>query len=157
MNKNKIRIVQLQPCRIASAHAYGSAPEIEALGKLKEWARSQGYLEQPAGQRTFGFNNPDPSPGSPNYGYEVWLTVDEHAKAEGEIEIKDYSGGLYAVLHWDGQGDPYIAIPAAWQELVKWREESPYHNAAHQWLEEHLPIEEADTVPFKLDLFLPIE
>jgi DNA gyrase inhibitor GyrI len=157
MSDQDIRIVQLQPLRAASAHAYGTQPEIEALAKLKGWARAKGYLDHPEGYRIFGFNNPDPSPGSPNYGYEVWLTIDAQAEPEGEIEIKEFSGGLYAVLSWDGAGDPYEAIPAAWHELVKWREERPYQPGAHQWLEEHLPLDETDTVPFKLDLFLPIE
>ena len=156
MNDQKIRIVELGPMRVACAHAFGGQPEFEALTKLKGWAREKGYVAHPEQQRIFGFNNLNPSPGSPNYGYEVWLTVDAEAQAEGEIEIKDFPGGLYAAYFWDGQGDPNESIPAAWSELVKWREESPYRSAGHQWLEEHLPPAQAGQSEFTLDLYLPI-
>jgi DNA gyrase inhibitor GyrI len=156
MSEQEIRIVHLEPFRAASAHAYGAQPEIEALEKLKSWARAKGYLDHPEKQRIFGFNNPNPSPGTPNYGYEVWMTVGAQEKAEGEIRMIDFPGGLYAVLLWDGLGDPNESIPAAWTELVKWREGSPYQSAGHQWLEEHLPPGEGSQAPFTLDLYLPI-
>ena len=43
--------------------------------------------------RFFGFNNPNPSPGSPNYGYEQWLTVGPEVQAEGGIVIKEIPPG----------------------------------------------------------------
>jgi hypothetical protein len=49
---------------------------------MKAWAEAHNLLGKP--HRLFGYNNPDPSPGSPNYGYDVWLTVDESTQAEGE-------------------------------------------------------------------------
>ena len=45
--------------------------------------------------RLFGFNNPDPSAGSPNYGYEVWIVVDrDEMTPEDGVEIKAIPGGL---------------------------------------------------------------
>jgi len=156
MSENTVRIVQVPPYRVASFHAYGSEPEIAALAKLKAWASAKGYLEPPKKGRIFGFNNPDPSTGSPNYGYEVWITIEPDIQSEEDLEIKDFPGGLYAVLHWDGKGDPYETIPAAWAELIKWLEGSPYQEAAPLCLEEHLPPDEDSDTDFTLDLYLPI-
>jgi DNA gyrase inhibitor GyrI len=153
--ESKFRIEELKPFRAASFHAYGSQPELEAMAMMETWAEAQGFSGHPA-PRVFGFNNPNPSPGSPNYGYEIWITVEPHVQPYGEVEVVDFPGGLYAVLRWDGRGDPNEAIPAAWKELVVWREKSPYQSASHQWLEEHLKPEAGGQVKFMLDLYLPI-
>jgi len=139
---------------VASFLAYGPQPELEALEKLRKWLEQQGnQAEQP---RIFGFNHPNPSPGSPNYGYEVWVMHLKELQPGQGAEIKDFPGGLYAVLYWDGSGDPNESIPAAWMELVKWRENSSYQEAGHQWLEEHLPGGAGSQGGFTLDLYMPI-
>jgi DNA gyrase inhibitor GyrI len=156
MNETKVRIVELEPFRAASFHAYGKQPELDALTKLKTWAKAKGFSGDPAYRRIFGFNNPSPSPGTPNYGYEVWLVVGPLVQPEGDMEIINFPGGLYAVLHWDGRSDPNEGILAAWKELVLWREGSPYQSAGHRWLEEHLSPDEGSQAGFTLDLYLPI-
>ena len=107
---------------------------------MREWAKSH---DLPRGQhRIFGYNNPDPSPGSPNYGYDVWLTVDESVQANGDARIIEFPGGLYAVTRIDVK-NPWDDIPGTWQKLVKWMESSKYQHGRHQWLEEHIgPLEE---------------
>jgi AraC family transcriptional regulator len=154
--KQKVKIVRLGSMRVASVHGYGSEPETQAMEKLRAWAKPKGFFERPEEHRIFGFNNPSPSPGSPNYGYEFWMVVGPEVEAEEGVEIKDFSGGLYAVTRWDGKGDPYKTIPAAWERLVLWRENSRYRSAGHQWLEEHIEPDESEDVEFKLDLYLPI-
>ncbi len=58
-----VRIEELPPMRVASALAYGPSPEGKSWEKLKEWAiRKNLPLEK---VRSFGFDNPSPSPGSP--------------------------------------------------------------------------------------------
>lgn len=156
MFTSKVRIKKLEPFRAASFHAYGTQPEIEALAKLENWAKSKGFTGEPARNRVFGFNNPSPSPGTPNYGYEVWMVIGQEVQPEGDVEIINFPGGLYGVLFWDGHGDPNESIPLAWKELVLWREQSPYQSANHQWLEEHLKPGEDSQVEFTLDLYLPI-
>jgi DNA gyrase inhibitor GyrI len=118
------------------------------------WRRA-GRLEKH--YRLFGYNNPDPTPGSPNYGYDVWLTVDESVKPDGETRIIEFSGGLYAVTRCEVK-HPWEDIPGTWQRLFKWMQGSKYHQGRHQWLEEQLgPLEEIDgRLPFTLDLYLPI-
>ena len=155
MSEEKVRIVKLEPARVASVHGFGSNPEEKAWKKLEAWARPKELMDKPGQHRIFGFNNPSPMPGSPNYGYEFWITVGPEVQAEGEVEIKDFSGGLYAVMKWDGRNDPYHGIPETWKKLVAWREQSRYRQAGHQWLEEHLEPE-MEGVEFMLDLYLPI-
>ncbi len=149
------RLIRLDPQRVASAHAFGPAPELEAWSKLKNWAQRKG-LDVPGQHRIFGFNNPDPSPGSPNYGYEFWITVGQEIVLDGEVEIKDFPGGLYAVARCEVRGDPEAAIPAAWQRLVLWREASPYKPGTHQWLEEHLSAPDSADAMWDMDLYMPI-
>lgn len=113
----------------------------------------KGLLDLP-GYRLFGFDNPPPSAGSPNRGYEFWITVSPDVQPDGEIRIKDFPGGRYAVLHVN-VGDPWQDIPPAWEKLVKWAEESSYHTASHQCLEEHFAPSDNEK-DFELDLYLPI-
>lgn len=141
--------------RVACVNGFGEGPEEMAFEKMKAWATAHNLLDKP--YRLFGYNNPDPSPGSPNYGYDVWITVDESAQADGEARIIDFPGGLYAVTRLEVK-NPWEDIPATWRELVKWMENSKYHHGQHQWLEEHIgPLDEMGNSPsFTLDLHLPI-
>jgi len=150
-----VRIVKLPAMRVASAHAYSSSPEEAAIQKLISWAKTKGLMNALKEYRIFGFNNPDPSPGSPNYGYEFWITVNADIQAEGDIKIKDFPGGMYAVARSEVRGDPEI-ISETWKMLVSWREGSRYQFGNHQWLEEHLDFAEDMGLNFTLDLYMPI-
>jgi DNA gyrase inhibitor GyrI len=155
MNNLAVKIVKLPPMRVVCVNGFGEGPEEIAFKKMKAWAEGHDLIGKQ--YRLFGYNNPDPSPGSPNYGYDVWITVDESARADGEARILEFPGGLYAVTRIDVK-NPGDEIPATWQKLVKWMENSKYHHGQHQWLEEHIgPLEEmGGDQPFTLDLHLPI-
>jgi DNA gyrase inhibitor GyrI len=156
MSELEVRIVKLEPIRVASFHAFSATPEHDAIRKLIAWAQPKGMLNGTARQRIFGFNNPDPSPGSPNYGYEFWITVGPDVQPGEGLTIKEFPGGLYAVTRCEVK-DPYKDIPGTWERLATWCEDSKYHMARHQWLEEHLaPYPIAVTEEFTLDLYLPI-
>ena len=150
-----VNIVNLPPMRVACVNGFGEGPEGMAFDKMRSWAKAHHLPE--GSHRIFGYNNPDPSPGSPNYGYDLWLTVDETVKADREARILEFPGGLYAVTRIEVKS-PWDQIPEAWQKLVKWIENSKYHHGRHQWLEEHIgPLDEtANAIPFTLDLHLPI-
>jgi hypothetical protein len=75
MSELNMRIVKLDAMRVASAQGFGENPEEQAWEKLLAWAEPQGLLADQDAVRFFGFNNPNPSPGSPNYGYDQWVTV----------------------------------------------------------------------------------
>ena len=151
MSEIEVRIVTLEPMRVASAYGFGEQPEEQAWSKLLTWAKSQGY-EDLSQHRFFGFNNPNPSPGSPNYGYEQWMTVGPEAEGDDEIEIKEFQGGFYAVTRSEGLQN----ISENWQRLVIWREDTKYREAHHQWLEEcFTPLAER-LEDFVFDLCAPI-
>jgi AraC family transcriptional regulator len=155
MNQDEIRIVTLPPMRVASVNGFGSGPEGIAFEKMTAWAHEHKLLGKP--YRTFGFNNPDPTPGSPNYGYDVWITVDESVQGDAVARILEFPGGLYALKRVEVK-DPYADIPGAWQSLVHWMEGSKYRHGTHQWLEEHIgPLDSmGGQQPFTLALHLPI-
>jgi DNA gyrase inhibitor GyrI len=149
-----VKIVELPPMRVARAHFYGTQPETGAFNKLLSWAREEGLLADGEAHRVFGFNNPDPSPGSPNYGYEFWMTVGPEVEGSDEIEIRSFAGGLYAVARCETE-DQEERIGEGWQALIAWMEGSRYRPAHHQWLEEHIGDLEEDE-PLILDLYCPI-
>lgn len=156
MENQDVRIVTLPPMHVASFYAFSSSPENEAWNKLEVWAKDNGYWQDVSAARIFGFNNPDPSAGSPNYGYEFWITIGPDVHPGKEVKIKDFSGGKYAVLRCEVTGNPGVEIPAAWNKLVKWFEASHYKCGNHQWLEENLIRFNMDEHRFVLDLYFPI-
>jgi len=154
----EVRVVRLEPLHVASALGFGPNPEHLANEILRTWARANGLGQDLKAHRFFGFNNPSPSPGSPNYGYEVWMTVGPDALSGQSVEIKDFPGGLYAVARCKLRN-----ITEAWGKLAAWCEQSPYTQARHQWLELCLtpefilrPESGADPMEADFDLYLPI-
>lgn len=155
MDQLEVRIVRLEAMRVLSFHAFGASPEDAAWKKLEAWAKPRGYLDQPETHRIFGFNNPDPSEGSPNYGYEYWKQVGPEEQGDEQAEIKHFAGGLYAVTRCVVTGEHYEIIGATWHKLIAWQQNSRYKHAHHQWLEEHLFIGKTPG-GFTLDLYMPI-
>jgi hypothetical protein len=100
MSDLDVRIVEMEPIRVASALGFGETPELLAWNKILAYAKAKGL--DTAAARFFGFNNPDPSPGSPNYGYEQWMTVGPGVEGEGEVTIKEIPARRYAVAHCEG-------------------------------------------------------
>jgi DNA gyrase inhibitor GyrI len=150
MAELEVRIVELEPMRVASALGFGPSPEEIAWEKILAFAQERNLLARP--HRFFGFNNPSPSPGSPNYGYEQWITVGPEVTAAAGVEIKDFAGGRYAVTRCAGVG----VITETWQRLVLWQEDSPYRQAHHQWLEECLTPPGTAMEGMIFDLYLPV-
>ncbi len=153
MSELEVRIVELEPMRVAYALGFGPSPEPIAWDNILAYGKAKGLLEDLNQLRFFGFNNPNPSPGSPNYGYEQWMTVGDEFEAEGEVKIKEFSGGLYAVTRFKDLNK----IGNVWKALVVWQEDSKYKHGNHQWLEEQRSP--PDTPSFEdmvFDLYLPI-
>ncbi len=155
-----VRIVQLPPMRVAVAYGFGPNPESIAWDRLMAWAKEHRALDAKPAPRYFGFNNPSPTPGSPNYGYEQWMTVGPDATAGPQVAIMDFPGGLYAVT-----GCTLANIGEAWQRLVIWGEDSPYRLTAAQCLEECLggpggsldpAPADSDPAAMRFDLYLAI-
>ena len=119
------------------------------------WAKPKGYLDEPEKHRIFGFNNPNPSVGSPNYGYEFWIQIGQDADVEADVNIKEFDGGKYAITRSYGIEN----ITATWMKLAEWVENnSKYRFGTQEMLEEHVgpfPFEVSED--FVLDLYCSIE
>ncbi len=152
MNTLDVRIVTLDPMRVASVLGFGPSPEAVAWEKLAGWAGPRGLLAGPDRPRIFGFNNPSPSPASPNYGYEFWIEVGPGVDTDDQVEVKQFGGGLYAVTRCQG----VETITDTWKLLVAWLAASPYRQASHQWLEEHISGADVALEELTLDLYAPI-
>lgn len=152
MNELTVEIVEMPPMRVASALGYGSSPEAESMEKMAAFARSRGL--DPSEARQFGFDNPSPSPGSPNYGYEFWMEVGPDVAGDEEIVIKEIPARRYAMTHFRGLEN----IGRVWQELVLWVENSPHEHATHgtECLEELLTPPSVPLEAFEFNLYLPI-
>lgn len=156
MSELKVQIKELNSMRVASVYGFGPEPETIAWEKLIAYAGPKGYLDEPRKHRIFGFNNPDPSAGSPNYGYEFWIEVGPQDEPEAEVRILNFRGGHYAVARCEVRAGNYDVIGSTWKKLVTWLEDSPYKLGFHQWLEEMISEEGLPEGDFTLDLYLPI-
>ena len=154
MKEREVRIVDLPPMRVASALGFGTDPEDQAFSILVPFAKRIGLEPGSPGYRTFGFDNPGPSLGSPNYGYEVWLPVGPDVEAEDPITIKDVPQSKYAVTRVTGVSN----IGRGWGDLVAWFEDSPYTRPPDcgMCLEEVLNPTETDPEKLIFDLYLSI-
>ena len=130
----EVHIVQLPALRVASVYGFGASPELLAWEKLLTWATDKGLLDEPPTYRIFGFNNPNPTVGSPNYGYEFWISVGPQIESDDVAIVKEFPGGRYAVTRCVGVEE----ISGGWQALVAWLVDSGHGQADHQWLEEHI-------------------
>ena len=161
MKELEVKTVRLEPMRVASARAISKTPEHDAWEKMRAWAEPKGLLEDIEKHPVFGFNNPNPSPDSKEYGYEFWIRVEPDIKPEGEIDVKEFKGGLYAVTTCKlkeelesefFQKEGYLE---SWKKIVDWVKSSKYDFAKHQCLEKaHEPG--ASDEELVLDLYCPI-
>lgn len=104
--------------------------------------------------RCSAFNNPSPSRERKEYGYEFWIRIPPEIGPEGEIDPKQFEGGLYAVTTCRG----LAAIGETWMKLWKWVQsgECPYKwRRTHELEKAHDP--RAPVEDLVLDLYLPIE
>jgi len=151
---------ELKPCRVAYYCYYGLEPEEGAFWVMSDWLRRSGLNIEKDKLRIFGFNNPSPaSPDQKEYGYEVWVTInDDFVVYDSLVKTKTFQGGLYAVCAvrdltpgGDGSG-----IFNTWQRFNRWLSESKYVAAGHQWLEEHLHFNDEFEYIGGMDLYMPI-
>ena len=146
-----VKIVELPPMRVISAYGFGEQPEPIAWEKLLAFALAKGLRKEKELPQTFGFNNPNPSKGSPNYGYELWIPAADDVMPEDDLRVVHFEGGLYGVTRFKDLN----TIGRVWQQLVKWREGSKYKHAHHQWLEEQTFASD-DFTEIEFNLYLPI-
>ncbi len=135
MKKIDVKIVKLEPLRMVSIYGFGEHPEDEAHSKLLTWIKDNNITFEPGKSRIFGYNNPNPSAGSTKYGYEFLVSVGYEVETGDNVSLVDFPGGLYAAAYIDIQSGE--ELPAYWQAINNWCENSEYDFGQHQWLEEH--------------------
>lgn len=153
MTELTVRTVTLPAMRVASALGFGKEPENQASAMIVDFARKNGMEPGTPAYRTFGFNNPNPSLGSPEYGYELWLPVGPEVKAEPPIVLKEIPKATYAVTRFVGLSH----IGDVWRRFAAWFEDA-YGNVPpceiQCWLEEVLNPAEPDPEKWIFDLYL---
>ncbi len=155
MDTLNVQIIKLKPMRMASAYGFGDNPEDQAWQRIYAWAKPQGLLEDVAAHPMYGFNNPNPSPASTHYGYEIWMKVEPSVEPTGDIRIVEFTGGAYATMRCFAQGDPAKNIPAAWKALADWCKSNNLRFGHHQPLESVVSGRD-NPAELVLDLFCPI-
>ncbi|MBN2046039.1 MAG: effector binding domain-containing protein [Anaerolineales bacterium] len=151
MTEFDVKVVELPAMKAASFYGFGKSPEPQAHDAAISWLKKHNLFKQGA-YRNFGFNNPNPSAGSQNYGYEVWIVpTNGLPEGHGAKEV-EFEGGLYAVAYCPSLD----VIGEIWQMLVAWRDGSEYQPACHQWLEEAREHWLASKPADHFDLYLPI-
>ncbi len=157
MGNLAVRVVRLDPMRVASVRVVSANPERDAWEKLRSWAAPRHLLDNPKEHPVLGFNNPNPSPGQQEYGYEMWIGVGPGISGEGEIAVNDFPGGLYAVTTCRLLGDPRGAVPQIWRSLWDWTQSHPTYRWRKTHELEQCRNPQAAEKDLELDLFLPIE
>ncbi|MHA1962191.1 MAG: GyrI-like domain-containing protein [Candidatus Thorarchaeota archaeon] len=156
-----VRVVELKPMRVASVRAISKTPENDAWMKMRAWAEPKGFLKDPEKHPVFGFNNPNPSPGKEEYGYEFWIRIDAEIEPDGEVTAREFDGGLYAVTTCNlkeeiesefFQNNGYLE---SWKNLKDWVKSSKYKLRKGPCLERaHDPS--ASEEELVLELHMPI-
>jgi DNA gyrase inhibitor GyrI/DNA-binding HxlR family transcriptional regulator len=148
----EVKIVELKPMRVASFRAVSVSPEHDATEMLLRWATGKGYLNDLEKHPIYGFNNPNPTTGKKEYGYEFWIKVDEDYTEE-DINLKDVPGGRYAVTTCRNLSE----IGELWRRLGNWVKENGYeYNKDAECLEKTHNIAASDD-QLVLDLYAPIK
>lgn len=155
-NTIEVKIVNLEPMYVVSFPAYGPEPETEGWERLVAWARPLGLLDDLDKRRIFGFDTAGPSPSSQNRGYEFWIEVEPGFQPGGDLEVKSFSGGKYAVYRIPKVGNPWESIPSSWKALVLWQEDSPYKMGNTQCLERKIGPVDTPLEQLPMDLYLSI-
>jgi DNA gyrase inhibitor GyrI len=159
MSELQVEIVRLAPMQVVSFYGFGREPEFQAAARMLAWAEPRGLYDEGTAHRVFGFNNPSPTAGSPNYGYEFWLEMKDGEAGTaipevhgGDVELKSFDGGLYAVARCRG----VAAVPDTWRQLVTWLEDSRYTMSHSQCLEQHTGRIDGDIEALEFALYQAI-
>lgn len=162
-----VRIVYLPPAAVASSHFIGKDPEQHAGELLDRFVSEHDLPKRKPDLRFFGFNHPNPSPQSAEYGYESWVTIPDDMEVPLPLTKKYMAGGLYAA-HMITMGNFH-----EWEWLGNWVEKNEQYTAnlvmdggecMHGLLEEHLFLtlkhvqkQDAGIDTMQLDLLFPIK
>jgi len=127
----EVNIKKIEPNRFASFYGFGKQPEEAAMNKLLKWCQKRNINIDDNKNIIYGFNNPNPTPESLEYGYEFWLKVSIDERPEDDVRLIEYHGGNYAITECIGAENMF----QTWQALYKWCVDNKYRIGHHQALE----------------------
>ncbi len=153
MNPHDVRIIKLEPMRVAVFYGFSKTPEDDAHKQCIAWLKEMDLYDYPDSYRSFGFNNPDPTPGSPNYGYEIWIPIDTDKDVGENVKTKEFPGCSYGVTRCESLS----TIGKDWKRLIAWREASQYKCRSHQCFEELLTKSTDNAEDYCFDLYIRID
>ncbi len=157
----QVEIVQLEPMTVASVQAISKSPEEDAWKKMVAFAEPRGLLKDLKKNPIFGFNNPNPTAGKEEYGYEFWIRIDPKTELGKGVVKKKFDGGLYAITRCNltqeatSQFMQEHGMLGSWARLSEWFKSSGYKKGTHQWLEKSINPNRPDE-DLLLDLYMPI-
>jgi len=158
MTKNHygpVAVRNIEPMRMACYKAVSETPEEDSIGHMRRWLGEKDLIGA-RGVRVFGFDAEVTSEQQKAglRGYEVWASIPKGVEPPKEMMLKDFSGGLFAVMRiTDPFTNPFEVIPAGWKRLVGWaKANEEYKIVEGPCLEEH--IESAEKAC--LDIYLPV-
>ena len=127
-----VRIVRLPAMTVASYCAVSATPEKDCA-KVFDKLVLENNLHKRSGFRSFGFDNPSPTEGSPVYGYETWVTIPEDFDVPAPFVKKEFASGLYASI-----SAQLNEISERWEALYKWSMQNDKYEGDFNalWLEE---------------------
>lgn len=149
-----VQFIRLLPMRVVSFHAVSETPENDAYKKLREWAEPKGYFDDLDKNPIYGFNNPDPSPGKKEYGYEFWLVVDSEFKSD-EVTVKDIPESFNVVTRCIAE-NPEKDIVEAWKKILQWIKKHKIKFAGRCGIEKVI-VPSHSGEGFILDIYIPVE
>ena len=156
----RVRLERLPTMRAAHVHAFSGSPEEDSWRKMEAWAGPLGLLDEGSDARVFGRNTYPTTEPEP-YGYELFLTVGPEVEPEGDVDVGEVPGGLYAALRFEGLDN----IGEAWERLWDWIEGSKHEHVGwrkgeHGWCdgyEENLTLNEEDPSKWVFDLWVQLK
>ncbi|RPJ39825.1 MAG: AraC family transcriptional regulator [Chloroflexi bacterium] len=150
---SEVTIETLPALRVACYRVISPTPENDGLAFMEAWVARQNI----PGVRKFGFDcEVTEEQGKAGLrGYEQWFTVPKNVTAPEGVTIREFPGGLYAVMTLYRPFEaPFERIPGGWQKLMAWVEASDTcQGIEYQWLEELVPGKEGND----LKLYLPVK
>ena len=154
MSELEVRECVLGPMVVVSALGFGTEPETQAWGLIREFAGQHGLGVESGRHRFFGFNNPGPSAGNPNYGYEQWMTIDPAIEVSAPLTRKEIPAGRYVATRFVGLQQ----ITDVWREFLGWFDDRGFERdpGGGMCLEELCNPAEASPEFWEFDLYLPI-
>jgi len=161
MHKFPVEIKSLPTMKVASVRAISQTPENDAKAILDKYIKKHNLMDDPESHPIFGFNNPDPTPGHKEYGYEFWIKIDSIAETEADVIIKEIPSALYVVKEcnlFDESNSEFFKAHGfleSWSQLSQWVKESDYQEGSHQGLEKALN-HGAEFEDLQLELYMPI-